>query len=117
MKWLILSAVVPTVLASTAIVMIPAPPEPKAETRFDETWSETVRVIGLGKADRLTMESKPVVTERIVAVPAALNVPPVAMPVEADKPAVRRRRHVAVDVCTRHGLRKVTYGKRWRCRK
>lgn len=90
---------------------------------FDNVWNgmqlpeHPIRVIPL-------IESKSVRTERIVPVPivdaAPVDVPSVAVSLDEDKPAVRRRRHVVVrrDICGRHNMRKQMIGRyKWRCRR
>lgn len=55
--------------------------------------------------------------------PAPVAPAPVPTPVaaQADQPAMpvppRRKRMVVSDVCMRHGMQKVHYGRTWRCRK
>jgi hypothetical protein len=76
---------------------------------FDDVWSK--------KTDKLKVVE---ITERIVPNlnGAPVVVPSVAAPSEPlDKPVVQRRRHVTHDICKRHGMRKVHYGPRWRCRR
>jgi hypothetical protein len=112
-----------TLLMVFAIQRIPVPePAAAAERRFDDAWQDTIRVIPLKKADRLQIastEPKPV-TERIIppAPDAPVSVPPVVVVQDDDKPPAARHRRQR-DVCTKHGMHKVTIrgGKSWRCRK
>jgi hypothetical protein len=46
--------------------------------------------------------------KRVVTMPAASPAPPAR---------ITRRVSLRRDVCARHGMRKVHYGKRWRCRR
>ena len=91
--------------------LIPAP------AHFEERWLPEPTT--LKKQDRLPLlarsESSPV--EHIAPdVPA--RVPSVAMSLQQDKLVTKRGRHVARNVCTRHGMRKVKHGRYgWRCRK
>ena len=106
-------------LGSTlAITRIPSRAAAVAEERFDAAWRDVMVPVTLKKADmeKSAFVDAPakVVTERI-SPGAPASVPPVVVMADEDKPAIRRRRYV--DVCTRHGLRKITHGKRWRCRK
>jgi hypothetical protein len=110
-------------LGSTlAITRIPSRAAPiaaaVAEERFDAAWRDVIVPVTLKKADmeKSAFADAPakVITERI-SPGAPASVPPVVVMADEDKPAIRRRRYV--DVCTRHGMHKVTHGKRWRCRK
>lgn len=87
-------------------------PEP-VMARFEEAnWDTAV----LKKADRL--EPKPIVTERIIPDPPERSVPPVVeLPVPVQRKVVEKHRRHVSNVCERHGMRKVNYGRRWRCRK
>jgi hypothetical protein len=38
-------------------------------------------------------------------------------PPRVEAPAPRIIRRAALDICARHGMRRINYGKRWRCRK
>ncbi len=72
---------------------------------FDQANAETLIRYGLAQID----VPKPVEVERVVMV-----IPPEA-PLPVAKPAKKEK--VESNTCTRHGMRKVTYGKRWRCKK
>jgi hypothetical protein len=106
-------------LGSTlAITRIPSRAAAVAEERFDAAWRDVMVPVTLKKADmeKSAFVDAPakVVTERI-SPGAPASVPPVVVMADEDKPAIRRRRYV--DVCARHGMHKVTHGRRWRCRK
>jgi hypothetical protein len=118
-----LAAAALVALGSTlAITRIPSRAAPiaaaVAEERFDAAWRDVIVPVTLKKADmeKSAFVDAPakVTTERITP-GAPASVPPVVVMADEDKPAIRRRRYV--DVCARHGLRKITHGKRWRCRK
>jgi hypothetical protein len=101
---------------SLLLVFFASRDAPKPASKFDDAFSETNPAI-LKKSDRIIPLSKPIVTERVIPDPPE-SVPPV---VERPKPVPRedtekRRRHVS-NVCERHGMRKVTIGRRWRCRR
>lgn len=53
----------------------------------------------------------PVKIERIVAAPEPKPEPVI------EKPPVKVERRIKRDICTRHGMRKVQIGKRWRCKR
>jgi hypothetical protein len=110
-------------LGSTlAITRIPSRVAPiaaaVAEERFDAAWRDVMVPVTLKKADMeksAFVDAPAKVTTERISPGAPASVPPVVVMVDEDKPAIRRRRYV--DVCTRHGLRKITHGRRWRCRK
>ena len=117
-------------LFGIAVQRIPAPAEPirVQPPRFDDAWYDRMSMIPerSRKEDRLqlvSMDSKPVEVERILAVPDAPKVvTPVVATLTPDKPVLRHRRSLrmqAGDVCTRHRMKRVlTHGGRsWRCRK
>jgi hypothetical protein len=95
------------------------------EHRFETAWVEIVQTNVARKANKEPIRiipipgPTPVRTERIVvAADVPVSMPPVAVSLDSDKPVVQRRRHVdRRGICARHGMRKVAYGKRWRCRK
>jgi len=123
--WIAVTLAIATLLATTlglATMTKPEPiTEPTPEERFDDSWNDVLKVVALNKANMLkvaaTTDPKPVVTERILPpsdTPAI--VPPMIV---LSPPSKRSRRHVVAptkDICARHNLRKVTVGKRWRCR-
>jgi hypothetical protein len=82
---------------------------------FDMRWDDATV---LKKQDRLPLAARPIPNpvERILR-DVPVRVPPIVMSLE-DKPATERRRHVARNVCTRHGKHKVIIngGRSWRCR-
>ena len=88
-----------------------------SDERFDAAWIDTMKPLTLKKADMERVKAaatdpRPVATERIL-VEQPSTIPPVVM--------VEKHRHheraAVSDVCVRHKLRKVTMGKKWRCRK
>lgn len=91
-----------------------------APSRFEDRWFDRTQVPVLkANQEPIPVVVKTVVTERISMSDSAapVSVPPVAVAPEPDKPRVQRRRHVSSNVCTRQGLRKVFYGRKWRCRR
>jgi hypothetical protein len=42
---------------------------------------------------------------------------PAEIPARVTRPAVKPRPTRVADICARHGMRRVDYGKRWRCRR
>jgi hypothetical protein len=105
---------------------------PREPSRFDEAIADAsiyaptkkgdmaVRVIEIAKPDlqQASFDPRPVKTERVTPETPA-QMPPIVR-VEDDAKPVRRRyaeRSRGRDVCASHGLRKVTIGKRWRCKK
>lgn len=122
-------AIVFATLPEPVILTKPKPkPQLQVERPFQVAWNDVEQDVGK-KADRVVriipLPEKQVLTERIVVVPTTpdvpASVPSVAEPPLEDKPVVvQRRRHVALrmDVCARHGQRKVMVGRyRWRCQR
>ncbi len=76
---------------------------------FDQANAETLIKYGLAQID----VPKPVEVEKVVLV-----IPPEApLTVPIAKSAKKEIKKVESNVCTRHGMHKVTYGRRWRCKK
>jgi hypothetical protein len=73
-------------------------------SKDDEVKADAFIRYGLARID----VPKPIEIERVVLV-----IPPETVPVPAPKPVMKK---VETNVCTRHGMRKVTYGRRWHCR-
>ena len=108
----VLATMVATAVAVTVIVLWPVPerivvPPPAPPL-------EEVRVIPLKKADRLPSEPEIAAPAPSSSVPVI--VPPVPKPPVPDTQVVRHGRATS-DICTAHGMHKVNYGRRWRCRK
>jgi hypothetical protein len=94
--------------------------ETPRQDQFDTAWLDVMKPLALKKGDlerqRVVDEPKVVAT---VPVPVdAVEEEPAQVP-----PTVRKTKAVPVvnhrhsDICQRHNMRKVTIGKRWRCRK
>jgi hypothetical protein len=103
--------------APVAVASPPAEQEPlKKQDRVP------VRVVAIEALKKAMSEPKLVPTETIRAEPPPTIIPPIVQ-VQEDEPAPKRRRVKAAtvkrstDICQRHGMRKVQYGKRWRCRR
>jgi hypothetical protein len=93
---------------ATAKHVEPTPP-PAVMQSFAQRWDSVPRVIPL--------PSRPVQTIAIEPDPPP---PPARMDVLQTVGATasaRRQAAVSRDICARHGLRKVQYGTKWRCRK
>jgi hypothetical protein len=111
-----------TLSAIVAIQHIPAPAAPIAVAATpDAAWSESFQTAVEKRQDRIRQieiarpEPVPVVTERIV--PDSPALPPIIT--TGEEAPKRKQRHAAVDVCTRHHMRKVVTrgGRSWKCRK
>lgn len=124
LKIMLGGAAIFSLLFTFAVHRIPMPERievPRPDDRFQEAWNDVMSVAKaetLKKADRDRVieysEPKVIVAERIAPdAPAAVSPVPIAA-----KPAVKHRRHIHRDVCTRHGKRKVMTrgGRSWRCR-
>lgn len=107
-------------IAAAVVSMRNEPASVMAKTEaseFDARWDDATV---LKKQDRLPLLARPMPepnpVELVPDVPT--RVPPVVMLLDEDKPAIRRGRHVARDICTRHGKRKIAIrgGRSWRCR-
>jgi hypothetical protein len=61
-------------------------------------------------------EATHVVPEATAVVPATTRVAPVVRVIPRPQRA-RTIRHASLDICARHGMKRVDYGKRWRCRR
>jgi hypothetical protein len=125
-------ACIPLVVFSVAALTRPArpPPAPAPTASFRDHFREAVTDVALAKPrEDLQPVTKKVRTERIVA-PAPAPVvqpspppPAVEQPFEEPTPVPRhRQRHriikrASLDICARHNLRKVHYGRTWRCRR
>jgi hypothetical protein len=74
---------------------------------FDQTNAETLIRYGTAQINA----PKAVEVEKVVLVipPEAPLTVPIAKPAKKEK--------VESNTCTRHGMHKVTYGRRWRCKK
>lgn len=68
-----------------------------------------VRTISIRKEDVV-----PAVHVEQVEVAAAEEIP---LPVPRPQPRVRSIRKAQLDICQRHGMHRVDYGRRWRCRR
>jgi uncharacterized protein YwlG (UPF0340 family) len=86
---------------------------------FDETWRDAAMPLAFKSAE---LANNIIVTDitvpKIVQVETVKMVPEiVALPDSSEgKPVAKRKlQYVERDVCTRHGMHKVTYGKRWKC--
>jgi type IV secretory pathway protease TraF len=77
-------------------------------SKEDEVKADAFIRYGLARID----VPKPIEIERVVLV-----IPPETVPMPAPKPAVKSEKKIESNVCTRHGMRKVSYGKRWRCKR
>jgi type IV secretory pathway protease TraF len=73
-------------------------------SKEDEVKADAFIKYGLARID----VPKPIEVERVVLV-----IPPETVPVPVPKPVMKKAES---NVCTRHGMRKVTYGRRWKCR-
>jgi hypothetical protein len=56
------------------------------------------------------------VREDAVSTVSGVGISPPALPIPAHRRALRTK-HVRLDVCERHRMRKVFYGRTWRCRR
>jgi hypothetical protein len=80
------------------------------------------RVIAI-EALKTAMNNEKLVPTETIRPPEPPTIIPPIVQVQEDEPAPKRRRvktasvKRSADVCQRHGLRKVQYGKRWRCRR
>jgi hypothetical protein len=108
---IVLATMVATAVAVTVIVLWPVPERivvpPPAPVPLEE-----VRVIPLKKADRLPSQPE-------IAAPAPSSSVPVIVP-PVPKPSVPsevKHGRATSDICTAHGMHRVNYGRRWRCRK
>jgi hypothetical protein len=66
-----------------------------------------------------TASFTPVVVERPAVKEEVRLVPPLPLAGPPPPPQVKKKTRLAYrpdDVCTRHGLRRVDYGRRWRCK-
>lgn len=132
------SVAICALLMMFAIQRTPAPAAAEHEEMFNAVWIDVMRPLALKNADlehtaySLSIESKPVVTERTVTpVPdsAPASMPPVILVQgEVDKPTASRHRRqrasngtakINMPICARHGMHKVAIrgGKSWQCRK
>ena len=106
-----------------AMTRIPVPEksivinEVKAQDKFDEAWIDTMKPLVLKSADmekHVSTDPRPIQTERILTEPVAAP-PPIPPVIMVDEVRPSRKRHEHSDVCVRHGMHKVTIGRRWRC--
>jgi len=92
---------------AASLLLYPKPEEIKPTP----VRTESIRIIPLERvytfAERWYF---PYVTEIKVQVAKAEEPAP-------PEPVIRRQRSVKLDLCARHGMRKVNYGRRWRCRR
>lgn len=121
MRARIILAVIPAAVfaAAYAYSRPGKPPEPKKASYVEQ-------VHGIDSFDRrFGQQPDPAIrrvrTVTIVPVPAqetAVAEPkPAPGPVATPAPVRRVTRKASLDTCQRHGMRKVHYGKRWRCRR
>jgi hypothetical protein len=103
------------------------------ETRFDVAWADGFQTAVKAKTDREPLRNEPVTERTVRTIPIVVppppevvaavelpDTPPSATPeATSRRPKYHRIARSRGDVCTRHGMRKVTTrgGKSWRCRK
>ena len=114
-------------LGGIALGITPAalPPVTPPVERFQDAWIENVKAIEVYRAvrDSGLTKPRPVVTERVLPDEDAQNYNigrisggiSGALPEAPPLPRVRPK--PVADVCAQHRMRKVWYGKVWRCRR
>jgi len=116
----VLALIVTVAIGRSPALPLPPIPRPKPMELTDQP--KPVRTIPI------TREApRPVAPAAATAMPsavpqvAALPKPQDLVEIDDERPAVKRRyktrRALAGDICTRHGMRKVTAGRSWRCRR
>lgn len=84
---------------------------------FDQDWLDAMKVFALQQAEIIKANStapRVIQIERVEAKPVPDT--PISAPL-VNKPPAHDERRVNEDVCERHRMHKVWYGKIWRCRK
>lgn len=97
-----------------------APKASASERRFDDAWVDVIQIVPLKKTDRIvSADPKHITVERVLPLDTPVSVPPIVLSVGDNDPPSRakRRRHVELDVCQRHGMHKVTRGRSWHCKR
>jgi len=93
------------------------------ENQFDDAWTDIMKPLALKKGDlerqRVAVPEPKVVATVPVPVDAVEESEPIAPALTVGKKvkAMPAKQRGHSDICQRHNMRKVTIGKRWRCRK
>jgi hypothetical protein len=111
---LIGGAAMTVIAASFALGRGPVPAHQLREKPFDSTLHEDLATLAAA-AERIEALNRPKVVQTESVKPIEPDPLMAVLSTEPAAPAPRRK--AESDICTRHGMHKVWYGSRWRCRK